>query len=166
MQATYIGLYKTSWLVSSVHHSCRVSVSLSFWKAKSHQLIAMGKRYRRARAECTRANRLFHRFSTLLHRVLLWLYKLGYWNGPHLLAGVYAETRWVGVMSTKPTETSGVWSGNGQNRQPQINFGSTNFTVGSFFPTCMRAPTSHFSPLWALLQRWSMIHCVLFVMYW
>jgi hypothetical protein len=62
MQATYIGLYKTSWLVSSVHHSCRVSVSLSFWKAKSHQLIAMGKRYRRARADCTRANRLFHRF--------------------------------------------------------------------------------------------------------
>lgn len=62
MQATYIGLYKTSWLVSSVHHSCRVSVSLSFWKAKSHQLIAMGKRYRRASADCTRANRLFHRF--------------------------------------------------------------------------------------------------------
>jgi hypothetical protein len=166
MQATYIGLYKTSWLVSSVHHSCRVSVSLSFWKAKSHQLIAMGKRYRRARADCIRANRLFHRFrlcftefssdciNLAIETVLI------YW-----LASMQRRGEW-GVMYTKPTETSWVWSGNGQNRQPQINFGSTNFTVGSFFPTCMRAPTSHFSPLWALLQRWSMIHCVLFVMYW
>ena len=96
--------------------------------------------FERPRAEglagYTRANRLFHRFLLCFTGFSSDCINLAIEIVPvYLLASTQRKRRWVGGDLYKANSKLGlIWKWAESTGKPQINFGSTNFTVGSFFP--------------------------------
>lgn len=148
-------LVYTRLLDFSLVYITRFCVSVSFYLKDEEppNLLRWGKIQRGSRSL---VRLFFSSFSTLLHRFLVWLYKLGYWNRPHLFNRSYnvyveKETMSGGDLYKANRKLGLIWKWAALIGKPQINFGSTNFAVGSFSLPLVCAPlTSHFSRFWAL----------------